>query len=171
MRRRDLIAALAAGAALAACQRQEAKTETPASGDSASSAGGRAMTDPAQVVRTLYTPYMGADAHPPGFEDSVPWSAQMTTDLAAMRARTQAGDESSLDFDPVVDAQDFRISDVSATTEALAENSHATVRASFTNLGEHKEIVYDMVWEGDRWKVDNIRTAQWDMRQMVTHPS
>ena len=160
MRRRDLIAALAAGAALSACQRQQTKTETPPAD------AGRA--DPAAVVRAFYQPYMGAEAHPPGFEQVAPLSAALTADLAAMNARTQAGDEGSLDFDPIVDAQDFQVSDVSATTEAIAENSHAVVRASFTNLGERKEVVYDLVWQDNRWKVDNIRTAQWDLRQVVT---
>jgi len=159
MRRRDLIAALAAGAALAACQRQQAKTEAPSAG------AGRA--DPAAVVRAFYQPYMGENSHPQ-FEQVAPLSAALTADLAAMNARTQAGDESSLDFDPIVDAQDFQVSDVTATTEAIAENSHAVVRASFTNLGERKEVVYDLVWQDNRWKVDNIRTAQWDLRQVVT---
>jgi hypothetical protein len=91
----------------------------------------------------------------------------MASEIAAMHGRTAAGDAPSLDFDPIIDAQDYQISDVAAATEALAEGSHAVVRASFSNMGQRKEVIYDLVWQDDRWKIDNLRTAQWDMRTIV----
>lgn len=163
---RKLILALAAVAALAACQQQqETKTEdTPPP----ATEQGRAMTDPAAVVRQIYDPYLVEDETTPPLEEVAPWSAQMTADIAAMRGRTQAGDAPALDFDPIIDAQDYRVSNVTTSTEAVAEASHAVVRAHFTNLGHDQEVIYDLVWQDDRWKVDNIRTAQWDMRRVVT---
>ncbi len=161
---RKLILALAAVAALAACQQQETKTEEaqPAAEQ------GRAMTDPAAVVRQIYDPYLVADGTTPPLEEVAPWSTQMAADIAAMRGRTQAGDAPALEFDPIIDAQDYRVSNVTTSTEAIAEASHAVVRVRFSNLGHDQEVIYDLVWQDDRWKVDNIHTAQWDMRRIVT---
>lgn len=166
MRIHALILTLAA-VALAACSPPaQRNTETPpAAGDS------RAIPDPAAVVRTLYAPYIVADAQPPTLEDAAPWSAQMRADITAMHARTEAGYAPSLDFDPIIDAQDYQLSNISATTDAVVEGSHAVVRAEFNNIGERQEVTYDLVWEEDRWKVDNIRTSDWDMRVIVTSPS
>ena len=162
MRRRDLILCAAAAAALAACQRrQEAGEGDPNAG------GGRAMTDPAMVVRQLYDPYVTAGAVFPAFRDQAPWSAGLWAELEAMVARSEARNEPILDFDPVIGAQDYEIADLNVATEALSENSHAVVRASFTNLGRSDEVVYDLVWEGDRWRVDNIRGRDWDLRQIA----
>lgn len=169
MRRRDLILSASAAAALAACQRQQQKAETPAgeAGDDAAAGGAsRAMTDPATVVRQLYDPYLTPNATFPEFRDQAPWSAGLWAQLEAMTARAQARNEPILDFDPVIGAQDHQLSNLNVATEAISENSHAVVRVSFTNLGRGEEIVYDLVWEGDRWKVDNIRGRDWDLRQI-----
>ena len=170
MRRRDLILGVGAAAALAACQRQQQKADTPpageAGGDAAGGGAGRAMTDPDMVVRQLYEPYLTPNATFPDFRDQAPWSAGLWAQLEAMMARSQAANEPILDFDPVIGAQDHQLANLNVATEAISENSHAVVRASFTNLGRGEEIVYDLIWEGDRWKVDNIRGRDWDLRQI-----
>ncbi len=165
MRINALIVTFAA-AVLAACS-PPASGPTQAPADTGAS---RAVTDPAAVVSGLYAPYIGTDVEPPSLDEAAPWSAQMAADIAAMRARTAAGDGPTLDFDPIIDAQDFQLSRISATTDAVVEGSHAVVRARFTNIGEQHEILYDLVWENDRWKVDNIRTSEWDMRTIMTTP-
>ena len=108
------------------------------------------------------------DATVPAFRDQAPWSAGLWAQLETMMARSQARNEPILDFDPVIGAQDHQVGNLNVTTEAISENSHAVVRASFTNLGRGEEIVYDLIWEGDRWKVDNIRGGNWDLRQIAT---
>jgi hypothetical protein len=76
-----------------------------------------------------------------------------------------------MDFDPLIDAQDHQLSNLNVTTEALAENSHAVVRASFSNAGRPTEIVYDLVWEDGGWRVDNIRGAEWNLREVAAAPN
>lgn len=164
MRRRNLILGAGATTALAACQRQQQKAEAPAAGEGGAA---RAMTDPAMVVCQLYDPYLTPNATFPAFRDQAPWSAGLWAEIEAMTARSQARNEPILDFDPVIGAQDHQLSNLSVATEAISENSHAVVRVSFTNLGRGEEIVYDLVWEGDRWRVDNIRGANWDLRQIA----
>ncbi len=163
MRRRDLMLGFGATAVLAACQREPEAVETPPEDTSAA----RAIPDPASVVQSFYDPYLVPDGQIPPLAEAAPWSAQMSADLQAMFARSQAQGEPILDFDPIIDAQDYQLSDVRAATEAIVEGSHASVRASFTNAGQHEEVLYDLVWQDDRWKVDNVRTAEWDLRTII----
>ena len=163
MRRRDLILSLGA-AVLAACSRQEAKTETPTDGAI------RGVTDPAAVIRPLYDRYMAPGAQFPDFRDQAPWSSSLGTLLEAMMARSQQINEPILDFDPLIGAQDYQLSDLNVANEAIAEGSHAVVRASFNNATARTEIVYDLIWEAGGWKVDNIRGDGWDLRQIAAAP-
>lgn len=151
-------------AALAACQREPEKVDAP---PEAGTGAGRAITDPAAVVRQFYDPYLVPNGQIPPLAEAAPWSAQMAADLDAMFARSQAQGEPILDFDPIIDAQDYQLSDVRASTEGIVEGSHATVRASFTNAGQPEEVLYDLVWQDNRWKVDNVRTAEWDLRTII----
>jgi hypothetical protein len=162
MHRRTLLAGMGAAALMAACTPpQQQDPATPADG------GARAITDPAAVVRQLYEPYLTEGATLPPFREQAPWSNALWAQLEAMVARSQVSGEPILDFDPLIDAQDYELSNIQVTTDGLVEASHAVVRASFTNLGEQNEVIYDLVWEDDRWKVDNIRTASWDLRQIA----
>jgi hypothetical protein len=164
MRRRDLILSLSA-AALAACTPPQAeKTDAPAS-------NARAVTDPAAVIRPLYDRYMTPNAEFPEFREQAPWSASLWAQLEAMVARSNALNEPILDFDPLIGAQDYQLSNLNVATEALSEGSHAVVRASFNNATVHTEIVYDLIWEADRWKIDNIRGDGWDLRQIAAAPN
>lgn len=128
-----------------------------------------AAPDPADVIRPLYQRYMTPAAVTtfPSLEEQAPWSDDLKAQLLAMMARSEARQEPILDFDPFVDAQDYELSDLSVTTDGVVENSHAVVRAHFTNLGQATEVVYDLVWQNDQWRVDNIRGASWDLRQVI----
>ena len=72
---------------------------------------------------------------------------------------------------PIIAAQDYQLSNLNVATEAVVEGSHASTRAAFDNSGTRTEVVYDLVWEDDRWKVDNIRGEGWDLRQIATAPT
>lgn len=154
MRRRDFVLVAAAFAALAACS--PPASEAP---ESASTA-----PDPADTIRPLYDPYLTEGASFPGFENQAPWSTGLWAALQAMMAHSQARGEPILDFDPLIDAQDYQLANLNVATDSVVENSHATVRASFVNAGAPAEVVYDLVWENGGWRVDNIRTSRWDLR-------
>ena len=101
MQRRKLLLGYAAAALLAACQRDPQTPETPTQ---ASADAGRAITDPATIVRQFYDPYLVPDGQIPPLAEAVPWSAHMAADLDAMFARAQTQGEPILDFDPIIDA-------------------------------------------------------------------
>ncbi|MEQ1492260.1 MAG: DUF3828 domain-containing protein [Terricaulis sp.] len=159
MRRRELMLALGA-AALAACTPPQA--EAPAN---------RTATDPAGVIRPLYDRYMTPDAQFPSFQEQAPWSSSLWAVLSAMTQRSEQINEPILDFDPIIGAQDYQLSDLNVVNEAVSEGSHSVVRATFKNAGTTTEIIYDLIWEDDRWKVDNIRGEGWDLRQIAAAPN
>lgn len=149
--------------AMAACSPQGA--EKAAEGETPST------QNPADVIRPLYDRYMVENAQFPSFREQAPWSESMWAALEAMTQRSEALGEPILDFDPLIDAQDYQLSNLNVATDGVVEGSHAVVRASFQNAGTQSEVLYDMIWEQNGWRVDNIRTAQWDLRQIATAPN
>jgi hypothetical protein len=160
MRRRDFVIAVAAS--LAACSRPTEQKAAPQPTDAA---------DPAAAIRPLYERYTTPNAQFPDFAHQAPWSRDLWTQLSAMAARSEALNEPILDFDPLIDAQDYELSNLNVTTEAVAENNHAVVRASFMNAGRASEVLYDLVWEDEAWKVDNMRGGSWNLRQIAAAPN
>lgn len=163
MRRREFVLG-ASVLALAACQRQPEQGEEPASAPDV------AIPDPAAVIAPLYERYRTDPAATtfPTLLEQAPWSAELRTQLEAMSARSAANEEPVLNFDPFINAQDWLVTAVTVTTDGVVANSHATVRARFTNLSTEDEVVYDMVWEGGGWRVDNMRHEGWDLRQIIS---
>ena len=150
---------------LAACSRQQQKQ---AESDTTTGAAG---PDPAEAIRPLYARYMTQGSPAPPFQDQAPWSGELWSQLEAMNRRSEAANEPILDFDPLIGAQDYQLSNLNVTTDGVVAQSHAVVRASFDNLGQHTEILYDMVWANDGWRVDNIRGDGWDLRQIAAAPA
>lgn len=162
MHKRELLLGMAV-ALLAACQREPEQAEPPAPAPDA------AIADPASVIAPLYERYRTDPAATtfPTLLEQAPWSSAMRGQLEAMMARSQANEAPILDFDPFINAQDWMVTAVAVTTDGVVANSHATVRARFTNLSDEDEVVYDLVWEGGGWRVDNIRHEGWDLRQII----
>ncbi|MGD9814850.1 MAG: DUF3828 domain-containing protein [Hyphomonadaceae bacterium] len=151
-----LMALAMAAAALAACTPEPVNTSAEAS-----------RPDPAAVIAPLYAPYLEAGAQFPAFAQQAPWSADLGAELSAMAARAAARGAPILDFDPLTGAQDHRLSDLNVRLSGAPSSEHAVVRVSFTNLGQREEIVYDLIWEQESWRVDNIRGRGWDLRQIA----
>jgi hypothetical protein len=166
MRRRNFIIG---AAVLAGCSRPEQKVEPPANATDAASGG---ADDPAEVIRTVYAPYLAeSDENLPGLLDRAPWSASLRQALIVEEARIQPGDSIDPDglvFDPFISSQEWGMKRLNVTTEALVPESHAVVRASFNG---NMEVVYDLIWEDGGWRVDNMRSGHadgWDLRRIVT---
>lgn len=164
MKRRALLLAVTA-AAVAACSRNSPQTDAPGANAPATTPP---APDPADVVRAIYTPYLTRGAPFPDFRHQAPWSDDLWAQIEAMMARSEALNEPILDFDPVINAQDGEVSALQVATDGMVANSRAVVRANFTNFGHPEEILFDMIWENGGWRVNNVRNAEWDLRQIVT---
>ena len=107
-------------------------------------------------VRALYERYAASQRIDP----LARW-AEVTPEL---RAALTAG-AGALDFDPVVDGQDWQLGPVS--TEAAASG----VIARFDNEGEPKIVVYDLAEKDGAWQIANIRApGRWDLMQRLRQP-
>ncbi|MGE0597564.1 MAG: DUF3828 domain-containing protein [Hyphomonadaceae bacterium] len=165
-RQRRIGLIIGVAAALAACSPPAQQASAPPAGEPAADA---AASDPSSVIRPLYERYRTDPAVTtfPALEEQAPWSDDLRAQLSDMIARSQAQNEPILDFDPFVGAQDWELQALNVANEAVAENSHAVVRASVTNAGFTEDILFDMIWQNGAWRVDNIRGRDWDLRQII----
>ena len=79
-------------------------------------------------------------------------------------------DAYGLGFDPVVDGQDFVVTDISIGSP-LIEEGKTEVLVRFENFGEPRRMIYVLVQEPDGWKIDNIKAIHgeqiWSLRGVV----
>lgn len=145
---RRLLVVLAAAAALAAC--------SPA----------QPGTDPASTIQPLYEPFV-QNRNPPALLDAAPWTDELRGLL--QRAQEQGRDtgEPVIDFNPLIDGQDWEIDAVAVTLQEPAADGRAVVVARFNNAGDDVEVLYDMTEAEGGWRVDNIRTENWSLREIL----
>jgi hypothetical protein len=75
--------------------------------------------------------------------------------------------EPVIDYDPIVNAQDYSISNLKIDVDPPANSDKAHVVARFDNQGQKTTVEYDMVVEDGAWKVDAIRSGTGDFRQLI----
>jgi hypothetical protein len=87
------------------------------------------------------------------------------------RFSAATGEVGVLDGDPFLDAQEFQegaLSDLAV--EVVTEGrDRAEVRARFTNFGP-VEVGFDLVREGGRWVIDDIRAGSRSLRAALSRP-
>jgi hypothetical protein len=111
---------------------------------------------PDALLTALYAPFQnGGD----GVSDYAPFFSKQLNGLYAHDDEiTPDGEMGAIDFDPVVDAQDFDVSKVEVGAAGIA-GDYASADVTFNNFGEPKTISYDLVKEDGSWKVDDISRA------------
>lgn len=121
--------------------------------------------DPAAMeapVRAIYARYASTQKPEPLYR----WAAFSSGLRPLMEMQSAVGrraDTPVLDFDPVVDAQDFELGPVAY------EAASSAVIARFQNLGQPKIVVYDLVQEDGAWKIANIRApGSWDLVEKLS---
>jgi Protein of unknown function (DUF3828) len=124
--------------------------------------------DPVSAVAPLYERYV-AKQNPPGLLELAPWTRELRGLLSRAGELSEQRNEPNavVDFDPIVDGQDWEISDVEVTLAAPPADGRAEVVARFKNFGQPVQLTYEMREEDGGWRVDNIRGAHWTLRQML----
>lgn len=121
--------------------------------------------DPVALVRGLYPGY---ERGKPVTLEKQPFSPRMRKLLAADKAYAK-GEVGRLDFDPIINGQDWKIGDLSVTLVSQAGDK-AVVEAKFSNLGDAEDLRYDLVHSGGRWLIDEIQSMtkpRWTMSKIL----
>ncbi|MET0181328.1 MAG: hypothetical protein ABW199_00425, partial [Caulobacterales bacterium] len=121
--------------------------------------------DPVSTVEPLYQSYLDGQ-NPPDLANAAPWSNEMRDLLRQMKDASKEQEGPVIDFDPLIDGQDFEITDLTVSVEEPPANGRAVVEAKFKNFGEDVQVHYDLVEDGG-WRVDNIRTRSWSLRELL----
>src|SRR5436305_629107 len=105
--------------------------------------------DPAAYVRTIYTNY-------PKYRNTIQYTPRLQSLLDDDEKADSNDPLGKLDFDPIVNGQDAKISVVTTKT-VVREERLALVRAEFKNFDRKNVLEYTLVW-GDRgWMIAEIK--------------
>ena len=82
--------------------------------------------------------------------------AKPLADLIWKDKQTPPGEMGAIDFDPLYDAQDVGAKKF-AVGKSTVNGDKATIPVTYENYGEKKTITYQMVRQGDAWKIAEIK--------------
>lgn len=123
-----------------------------------------AEADPSAWLKQVYALYQKAQstAALEGKASTTLIEKRASKALAALFKKDAACSKRSqgvcaLDWDFVVDGQDYKLSDVDVGP-SVVDGDKASVTVTFTNLDAKCRNVYTFVREGGQWKVDDILT-------------
>ncbi len=136
----------------------------------ASTVSAQQFEDPIALVQHVYEPYLAGQV-PDDHHDF--FSPTLETLFQAAMAATPEGEIGPLDFDPIVNGQDFELSDLKVQT-IQNDGSSAIVEASFVNLGEPQRILFMLSHRDDGWKVNDLESIgsfNWRLSDLLTGDS
>ena len=129
---------------------------------------GAMAADPSATsfVEAIYAPYKVKDGKGSPLDSDAALKRYFEPRLAALIIRDRekaAGELSTLDMDPFIDAQDW---DISAVDVAVRDNSaeKASATVSFKNLGKPTTVVLDLVKLRGEWRIADIN---WGRKQTL----
>ncbi|HVH78972.1 MAG TPA: DUF3828 domain-containing protein [Stellaceae bacterium] len=121
--------------------------------------------DPVAFIRAIYAGY---ERDKPADWDKHPYTPRMRKAIVADKAYAK-GEVGRLDFDPFINGQDYKLTDVSVTLVSQAQDK-AVVEAKFSNLGDAQDLRYDLVRSNGRWLIDEIQSMtkpRWTMSKIL----
>ena len=167
---------LASAAAVAAHAAAFAKSQVKAEDDAVKPVAEVQGTGPGDAVRALYAPYLpGGDESKSAFDNDSErdkrFAAGLVAEIKAYFAKQEkAGEPGGLDFDPIVNGQDYKVGQLEIRADKVAPGKTAMVMAECKNFDEPMRLKFKLVFENGAWKVDNIaslRDPAWDLRHLL----
>jgi len=114
--------------------------------------------DPVAYISAIYRAYMTLPF------DKIPalehWalSPRLRSLIAADKAYAK-GEVGRLDFDPIIDGQDWKLSGLKVTLVSQSSDTAAIVDATFLNLGSKERIRFTLVRADGKWLIDEIEAV------------
>jgi hypothetical protein len=122
--------------------------------------------DPKGLIAQAYAPYEAGGFYEDLTELFSPTLRQLWDDMAA---RSEAADMPIIDFDPLVNGQDFEIVDL-VIADPVVGGDTATVAVSFLNFGDLQELRFTLVRRAEGWKIDDIQALgenSWRLSELL----
>ena len=120
--------------------------------------------DPLTLIVSIYKVYQ-SDSGSPGYDN--PYSKR----LQGLRDAVAESDAGLIDWDVFVNGNDWVLSDVQIKLVAKSA-ARAKVHASFKNFKKPQDIMFDLVFEDGRWRIDDIASirpgVRWTMSKILT---
>jgi hypothetical protein len=115
------------------------------------------FNEPRALLEYAYAPYLNeADPFPDDpTEIYSPTLKQLWDDMAA---KSEESEVPIIDFDPLINAQDYEVTDF-VVADPVIEGDAATVVVSFSNFGEPQELHFELIRRAEGWKVDDIEAT------------
>jgi hypothetical protein len=126
--------------------------------------------DPVTLIGAIYKTYTDIG---PG-EDGMPglpgvYSQRLQALIDKDESETPEGEVGRLDWDVFVDGQDWQLTELKIVPVAN-DGARAQVRATFKNFDEPRDILYTLISEGGRWRIDEIKETlkpRWTMSKVL----
>lgn len=138
---------------------------------SAPAAKAQSEGGPVAVVVAIYKTYTDNqhdDPGPAGIPDV--YSKRLQALIDQDEAETPAGEVGRMDWDPFVDGQDWEVTGLKIS-QVYQSGGEARVRAVFANFREPRNIVFNLVREDGKWRIDDIAETlkpRWTMSKILT---
>lgn len=126
-------------------------------GSVASAFAAPVFDDPKGLVEYAYAPYLN-EADPFPDDPTEIYSPTLKQLWDEMAAKSEASEAPIIDFDPMINGQDYEVTDF-VVADPVIEGDSATVVVSFTNLGEPQELHFELIRRAEGWKIDDIEST------------
>ncbi len=121
-------------------------------------------SDPVSLITAIYQAYLD---NTPALDDIYSKRLQALLDKDAQE--TPEGMVGRIDWDVFVDGQDFDLSALKIVPVSQ-DASKAQIRATFINMGEQRNMLFDLVREDGHWRIDEIAATlppRWFMSKIL----
>ena len=122
--------------------------------------------EPKGLIEYAYAPYKTDNFPDDPSELYSPTLKQLWDDMAT---RSEEGDVPIIDFDPLINAQDYELTDFVIADPAV-NGDDAEVAVSFSNFGEPQELHFYLVRRAEGWKIDDIESvgaSPWRLSELL----
>jgi len=125
-------------------------------------------SDPVTLITAIYKTYETDKAGLPHV-----YSKRLQALIDKDDKETPEGMVGRIDWDVFIDGQDWKLTDLKITPVSQTA-TQAKVRATFKNFDRPSDMLFDLVLEDGRWRIDDITKTlkpRWTMSKILTDAS
>ncbi len=123
----------------------------------ATPAPAQTQADPVAYVQAIYAALYQRDNPPAWYGQN--YSARLKKLIDAdQKSAHKNGDAGHFDWDPIINAQDWKLTDIRISLVSQAAGQ-AVVDASFHNLDSDQHMRFNLVMQAGKWAIDDMRRS------------